>query len=83
MIGTAWAQGGGAAPPALVSFLPLLLVFVVFYVLLIRPQQQKAKEFMSLLPLTLAIAGLPECEAGRHYTETQLEARATTIRAAL
>ena len=48
----------------------------------VERQQQKAKEFMSLLPLTLAIAGLPECEAGRHYTETQLEARATTIRAA-
>ena len=25
-------------------------------------QQQKVREFMSLLPLTLAIAGLPECE---------------------
>ena len=51
MIGTAWAQaaGGGAAPPTLVSFLPLGLVFVVFYFLLIRPQQQKAKEHKLLL----------------------------------
>jgi hypothetical protein len=48
----------------------------------VERQQQKAKEFMSLLALTLAIAGLPECEAGRHYTESQLEARATTIRTA-
>ena len=33
----------------MVSFLPLLLVFVVFYFLLIRPQQQKAKEHKTRL----------------------------------
>jgi preprotein translocase subunit YajC len=46
MIDTAWAQTGGApgAPPTLISFLPLALVFGVFYFLLIRPQQLKAKE---------------------------------------
>ncbi|MBI4518636.1 MAG: preprotein translocase subunit YajC [Deltaproteobacteria bacterium] len=50
MIGTAWAQAGpGGAPPALVSFAPLVLVFVVFYFLLIRPQQQKAKEHRRML----------------------------------
>lgn len=49
MIGTAWAQGGTGAPPALVSFFPLILVFVVFYFLLIRPQQQKAKEHKTML----------------------------------
>lgn len=51
MIHEAWAQGGaaGAAPPALVQFLPLLLIFVVFYFVLIRPQQQKAKEHESML----------------------------------
>ena len=48
----------------------------------VERQQQKAKEFMSLLPLTLAIAGLPEAEPGKHFTESQLEARATTIRIA-
>jgi hypothetical protein len=45
-------------------------------------QQQKAKEFMSLLPLTTALAGLPESEHGKHFTESQLEARATTLRLA-
>jgi preprotein translocase subunit YajC len=50
MIGTAWAQaGGGSAPPALVSFAPLVLVFVVFYFLLIRPQQQKQREHRGML----------------------------------
>ena len=45
-------------------------------------QQQKVQEFLRLLPLTLAVAGLPEVEAGRHLNEGQMEARATTIRAA-
>lgn len=45
-------------------------------------QQQKVREFMSLLPLTLAIAGLPESEASRHFNEGQMEARAATLRTA-
>jgi hypothetical protein len=45
-------------------------------------QQIKVREFMSLLPLTLAVAGLPQAEPGRHYTEGQMEARATTLRTA-
>jgi hypothetical protein len=45
-------------------------------------QQQKAKEFMSLLPLTIAIAGLPDCDPGRYFTESQLEARTTALRMA-
>jgi hypothetical protein len=45
-------------------------------------QQQKVREFMSLLPLTLAVAGLPDCETGRHFNEGQTDARATTIRTA-
>lgn len=45
-------------------------------------QQQKAREFMSLLPLTLAIAGLPDAEAGKPFTESQMESRATSIRLA-
>ena len=45
-------------------------------------QQQKVNEFMRLLPLTVALAGLPDSEHGKYYTEGQLEARATTLRAA-
>ncbi len=37
-------QGGG-----LMSFLPLILIFVIFYFLLIRPQQKRAKEHKSML----------------------------------
>jgi hypothetical protein len=45
-------------------------------------QQQKVQEFLRLLPLTIAVAGLPETEPGRHLNEGQMEARATSIRAA-
>ena len=34
---------------ALVQFLPLVLIFVVFYFLLIRPQQQKQKTHRAIL----------------------------------
>ena|SRR5690242_1476634 len=51
MMGTAWAQSapGIGSPSQLLSFLPLLLVFVIFYFLLIRPQQRKAKEHQELV----------------------------------
>ncbi len=45
-------------------------------------KQQKVREFMSLLPLTMAIAGLPDCEQGRHFNEGQMDARATTLKIA-
>ncbi len=45
-------------------------------------QQQKVQEFLKLLPLTLAVAGLPAAETGRHFNEGQIEARATTLRTA-
>lgn len=35
------ATGGG--PSTLASFVPMILIFVVFYFLLIRPQQKKAR----------------------------------------
>jgi hypothetical protein len=45
-------------------------------------QQIKVREFMSLLPLTLAVAGLAPAEPGKHFNEGQMEARATTLRTA-
>ena len=49
MISPAWAQAAPGAPPALLQLAPLALVFVVFYFLLIRPQQQKAKQHRDML----------------------------------
>jgi preprotein translocase subunit YajC len=37
------------APNPLVSLMPLILMFVVFYFLLIRPQQKKQKEHQKML----------------------------------
>jgi hypothetical protein len=45
-------------------------------------QRQKINEFMSMLPLTLAIAGLPQGEHGKYFNEGQLETRANAIRTA-
>jgi macrodomain Ter protein organizer (MatP/YcbG family) len=45
-------------------------------------QQMKMREFMSLLPLTLEIAGLARAEVGRHFNEGQMEVRANTIKLA-
>lgn len=43
--------------------------------------QQKYRQFLDLLPLTLSLAGLPPSE-GRLFSEEQMEARAITVRAA-
>ncbi len=41
--------GAPAQPPAFMSIMPLIFVFVIFYFLLIRPQQKKAKEHQKLV----------------------------------
>jgi preprotein translocase subunit YajC len=51
VIGTAWAQdaAAAAAPSALVQLFPFLLVFLVFYVLVLRPEQRKRQETQRML----------------------------------
>jgi preprotein translocase subunit YajC len=54
LISAAYAQGTGVTglfenQGALIQFLPLVLIFVVFYFLLIRPQQRKAKDQKAML----------------------------------
>ena len=39
----------GAEPTPIMSFVPLIFIFVIFYFLLIRPQQKKQKELRSLV----------------------------------
>jgi len=49
-ISPAYAQGaGGAGGFDIMTLLPLILIFVVFYFLLIRPQQKKVKEHRDML----------------------------------
>src|SRR5438132_13804709 len=49
LISPAYAQAIGATGSDLMSFLPMVAIFVVFYFLLIRPQQKRAKETKSML----------------------------------
>jgi len=51
LITPAYAQAGGLfdSQSAMVQILPFVLIFVVFYFLLIRPQQQKQKQHRSML----------------------------------
>ena len=48
----AFAQAAGAAPggaAAFAQFLPIVLIFVIFYFLLIRPQQKKMKDHRAMV----------------------------------
>lgn len=51
LISPAYAQDAAAASPlgGITQFLPLILIFAVFYFLLIRPQQQKQKQVRAQL----------------------------------
>jgi preprotein translocase subunit YajC len=48
-VATAYAADAAAKPNVFVSMAPLLLLVVVFYFLMIRPQQKKAKDFKEML----------------------------------
>ncbi|MGD9856669.1 MAG: hypothetical protein AB7U20_17115 [Planctomycetaceae bacterium] len=43
-------------------------------------QQRHYREFLDLLPLTLALAGLPRSDHGRYYNEEQIETRLFALR---
>ena len=43
------AGGKSAAQNPIAGFLPLILIFVIFYFLLIRPQQKKQKQHQAML----------------------------------
>lgn len=52
-ISNAYAQTAGAADPgimgSLTTFAPLILMFVVMYFLMIRPQQKRQKELRTMM----------------------------------
>ena len=49
LISDAWAQAGGEGGSSMFSLLPLALIFVLFYFLLIRPQQKRKKEHKGMV----------------------------------
>jgi preprotein translocase subunit YajC len=48
-ISNAYAQTAGGAESSLMSFLPIVLMFVVLYFLMIRPQMKRQKEQKSMI----------------------------------
>ncbi len=48
-ISNAYAQSAGGLESSLTSFLPIILMFVVLYFLMIRPQMKRQKEQKSMM----------------------------------
>lgn len=50
-ISDAWADAAPAAPQTggLMGFVPLIVIFILFYFLLIRPQMKRAKEHRKMV----------------------------------
>ncbi|HAD37532.1 MAG TPA: preprotein translocase subunit YajC [Gammaproteobacteria bacterium] len=49
LISDAWAQVGGDGGSGYLSLLPLVVIFVLFYFLLIRPQQKRSKQHKEMV----------------------------------
>ena len=49
LISNAYAQAAGGAEGQLLGFLPIILMFVVLYFMMIRPQMKKAKEHKAMI----------------------------------
>lgn len=46
----------------------------------VADQQRRYREFLDLMPLTIALAGLPASDIGKYYTEEQMETRVFALR---
>ena len=51
MLDTAFAQGapGAGGPGPLMTLIPFVLIFIIMYFMVIRPQQKKGKEHQEML----------------------------------
>jgi hypothetical protein len=45
--------------------------------------QRRYREMLDLMPLAIALAGLPESEPGKYFTADQIEARTYTMKHAM
>ncbi len=85
MLGLAFAMGtpaGGAAAgggqAAFMNLVPLIFMFAIFYFLLIRPQQKKAKEHKALLE-SLKKGDMVITAAGIHGKVTAIDDQVITL----
>jgi len=49
LISPAYAQAAGSGDSGLIGFLPIVLMFVLLYFLMIRPQMKRAKETKAMV----------------------------------
>jgi preprotein translocase subunit YajC len=49
IISPAYAQAAPGGDPGLIGFLPIILMFVLLYFLMIRPQMKRAKEHKTMV----------------------------------
>lgn len=79
MVSLAHAADAAPAGGGFGAFIPLILIFVIFYFLLIRPQQKKAKEHQQFLAAmkigdkVVSSGGLYGTITGLSDTEVTLE----------
>lgn len=85
MLGVAFAMAppaGGAAPQggasAFMNFVPLIFMFGIFYFLLIRPQQKKAKEHKAMID-ALKVGDSVKTAAGIHGKIAAVEDQVITL----
>ena len=86
MLGLAFAMGppagggagGGGAMAQFQGMIPLILMFAIFYFLLIRPQQKKAKEHRALLD-ALKKGDQVVTAGGMHGKVTALDDQVVTL----
>ena len=87
MLGLAFAMGtppGGGADggqSAIMNIIPLIFMFAIFYFLLIRPQQKKAKEHRALIE-SLKKGDQVITAAGIHGKVTALDENVITLEVA-
>jgi len=83
MLGLAFAMGsppagGGGGQSAIMNMVPLVFMFAIFYFLLIRPQQKKAKEHKALLE-SLKKGDQVVTAAGIHGKVTAIDENVITL----
>ena len=79
MVGIAYAADPApAAGGGFGAFVPLILIFVIFYFLLIRPQQKKAKDHQQFLA-NLQKGDVVVTSGGVHGTITGLTDKVVTL----
>ena len=72
------AQPSAGSPGGIGAFLPLIVLFVIFYFLLIRPQQKRAKEHLATLD-SLKVGDTVITNSGIYGTVNRISGHVVTL----